>query len=102
MAHAVAADPHSGGSQRADASLVEEPRLTESAGDDEEGRGQAAPAQRRESVLNVGGVAVVEGDPDIAAPHDRVERGLELIRVEPDLLLARLQRSARARRCRGK
>jgi hypothetical protein len=91
MAHAVRADRHPGGRERPDVSHVEEPRSTQPARYHEEGCGQATPAKRRKRMLHVRGIAVVERDPDITPPGDRVERGLEPIRSEPHLLLARLQ-----------
>ena len=86
MAHAVATDAHAGAGELPDAGLVEEPGRAQPPGDDEEGRGQTPPAQARERVLDVRGVPVVEGQPDVVATGDRVEHRLEPVgvRARPD------------------
>ena len=95
MAHPMAADRHAGGRQRPDALRVEEARNAQPASDHEEARGQPAPAQRRKRKPDVGGVAVVESDPDIALPRDGIERRLEPIGAQPNLRLAWIKTARR-------
>ena len=79
----------------ADVGFVQKAAFAEPAGDDEEGRRQVAPAQMGKRVLHVGGVAIVEGEPAVGASDHRIEHHLELVGIEPQLVLASLQGPAR-------
>ena len=95
VAHPVAADPHPGGGQLADAARVQERGLAEAAGDDEEGRVELAIDQCRQRLLDVRGVAVVERDPHVLAAGDGVQQRHEPVVGHPHVLLARIERSRR-------
>lgn len=95
MAHPVAADLHPCRGKRPQPVDIEKARRSEPAGDDEERRGQLSCEQRGKRALQVGHVAIVEGNRDVLASGDAIKHRQELSVAHPDVLFTRIEAAFR-------
>lgn len=74
--------------------MIDPSALSQQACQQEELRGETALHESWQRDLHIGGVSVVETDPDVRPLSHRVEQPLELFGADPDLLLARVEMPA--------